>query len=516
MSMSVFLSAGLTSCHSHRSLIPAGMAALVLVLTGFSIAAAPWFSLVAVLCAAMGVVFLHRPAWSLYFLIFILPVSHHTLYIVNPAISRFAVVGEYIDVMTLYLPVIILAGIARVLRSQVRKQPISFGESHLLIPFTILFAYSFMTLFRAPDINHSLIQHTILGSHCLLFYIIIRSIRTTDILRRAMWAVAISGLVQAVVALFLYSLETGSIFHDIALPMGNRLGIWMPTGPLIPGTLLRRLNGTQESHITALMMAVTFPFILGLLTVEKKTGRRLVLMISAAAVCTAEVMALARGGVGAMFMAGLFTAAFLSRMRPWFILFVPAFGIGIIVLILGTTFVCNSLLNTDIKPRLIARTADAGDNVTQQAPQRIHLWKSSLKKLANQPLAGLGAGNMKLLLKAPHAHSIYFSFIFDFGLTGFIVLAWLGLTLINRYLTLPWVQTGDSDVLCVAAFGGLIAVLIHGLIDFEYNTTLPWLYLGLAIAASNLNRRNRQAQGRPPVPESAMTFWFLNPIKGQT
>jgi hypothetical protein len=40
--------------------------------------------------------------------------------------------------------------------------------------------------------------------------------------------------------------------------------------------------------------------------------------------------------------------------------------------------------------------------------------------------------------------------------------------------------------MCVIFLGGLIAMGVHGLVDFEYNTPLIWLYLGMAVATLNL------------------------------
>jgi hypothetical protein len=45
----------------------------------------------------------------------------------------------------------------------------------------------------------------------------------------------------------------------------------------------------------------------------------------------------------------------------------------------------------------------------------------------------------------------------------------------------------------IAFFGGFIAVAIHGLVDFEYNTTSIWVFLGLLVGTFNLLNKEMQA-----------------------
>ena len=44
-------------------------------------------------------------------------------------------------------------------------------------------------------------------------------------------------------------------------------------------------------------------------------------------------------------------------------------------------------------------------------------------------------------------------------------------------------QISYSQIMSIAFGAGLVAIGFHGQFDFEYNTTLLWLYLGLTISA---------------------------------
>lgn len=96
-----------------------------------------------------------------------------------------------------------------------------------------------------------------------------------------------------------------------------------------------------------------------------------------------------------------------------------------------------------------------------------------------------------------HGHSIYFSTVFDFGILGLLVLITTVIILARLFLTSIWFQLSYLQIMGVALLGGLINIGTHGLVDFEYNNPLIWIYLGLTFCTINLIRwegsKNAQA-----------------------
>ena len=87
----------------------------------------------------------------------------------------------------------------------------------------------------------------------------------------------------------------------------------------------------------------------------------------------------------------------------------------------------------------------------------------------------------------PHAHSLYFSFLFDFGVIGFFLMVFLLFTALKEIYLAAIMSQGKVEQTILLSFTAcLIATGVHLLIDGEYNIGLPWFLLGLAMASANL------------------------------
>lgn len=476
-------------------------------LTGLSTALMPWGTLVIVSLTTLFLVMLTWPAAGVYLLIFLVPVTNQFLYFENPSIGWLFVATRNLDALPLYLPFIVMAALAVFLTNRARKTWPAFEDRHFLVPVGVMLVIGFACLFRAPDLNHSLIQYGVLVTNALLFYAVISALNSGVRLKTAVWCIVLSGVLQSLTGLVLYCLEGGLVKSSLDLPLGFSIGIDHALGPLNDVNLFARLSGTQESHTTAMILAATFPMVISLWITQKRLAARFYLLAAGAIILVAEVMTLSRGGMVGIIGGSILTFLLLEKLRPGWIWLSGALVVICVVLIFGTTIVGNYLVGVDVEPRLVARTTEAGTNLAGQAPARLDLWRYSFKAWSTRPILGLGPGNTQLFMRAPHAHSIYFSLVLDFGLAGLLVIAWFGLSLLWRLLFLSWKQATDTQVLHIGTLGGLAAVLVQGLIDFEYNTALVWLYLGIFLAASNLTRKGHPTDThrvRPaPVPRAS-------------
>ncbi len=467
----------------------------------------PWFTLIWASLAALFILMLAFPAFPALLLIFLVPVTSHFLYIENRDYSQLIVGASNIQILPVYSPVILIAALAVFITNRARRHRPTLQERHLFLPLGLLLLVGFLVLFDVYDLAHSTLEYVVLVTHCLLFYVILGTVNSSSRLKTALWCMVVSGLLQSIAGIAFFSYGYGVINTGIDLPFGFSVKMFHQLGPLTPDGLFKRVAGTQASHLTAMMLAATFPMATGLFVVARGWPTRLFLLAAGGIILVVLVMTLSRGGLVGIMAAATVTFLVLEKLRPRWILLWAGLLVTLVVLTFITTLVANSLLKTEVEPRLIARTADAGTSLTEQAPDRIDLWQDSFRDWQKKSYQGLGVGNTKLLQQAPHAHSIYFSFLFDFGVAGCIVLVWFGLTLAGRYLSLPWHQSTDSQVLLVAAHGGLAAVLVHGLIDFEYNTALVWVFLGLALAAGNLRAAEIRNLPVPKVVSAKTASW---------
>jgi O-antigen ligase len=96
---------------------------------------------------------------------------------------------------------------------------------------------------------------------------------------------------------------------------------------------------------------------------------------------------------------------------------------------------------------------------------------------------GLGTGGLRYYKDPlPHAHSIYFSTLFDFGVIGALLLVGLIIALITKLFKLISYQTTYAQIMLVASTGSLLVVGVHGLVDFNYLDYIVWWTLGMVTA----------------------------------
>ncbi len=121
---------------------------------------------------------------------------------------------------------------------------------------------------------------------------------------------------------------------------------------------------------------------------------------------------------------------------------------------------------------------------------RLEIWAIGFDKLINSYGIGMGIGGLKKYLDVPHAHSVYLSVLFDLGFIGLWILIWLITTIANTIRnSIKTCRNPSYRILLWAYGGGLIAVGIHGLSDFEYIFPgffeIP-LFIGLIMATVRL------------------------------
>lgn len=150
--------------------------------------------------------------------------------------------------------------------------------------------------------------------------------------------------------------------------------------------------------------------------------------------------------------------------------------------------------NAETTPDLIDQSTDPATLAF-----RLNVWRVALWMLADFPFTGVGMGtfnDVAALLypfyetQNPGTHNVYLQAGVDLGLPGLIaylallgLVVWAGWQAVRRFK-----ETGQSGpgAIAVGCLSGMIALLVHGLVDNTmWNTRaafLPWLMIGLLAA----------------------------------
>jgi O-antigen ligase len=128
--------------------------------------------------------------------------------------------------------------------------------------------------------------------------------------------------------------------------------------------------------------------------------------------------------------------------------------------------------------QLIARFAGLASTDEISGDTRVQIWSETLRLIAAYPVFGCGLGGyhsafLRYKQVAPastvdFAHNDYLQFLAELGIIGFAIAAALILSVL--FLTLRALSkhtTRQGRALALASIGGLAAILLHSLVDFN-------------------------------------------------
>jgi putative inorganic carbon (HCO3(-)) transporter len=132
--------------------------------------------------------------------------------------------------------------------------------------------------------------------------------------------------------------------------------------------------------------------------------------------------------------------------------------------------------------------------------ERVEIWSRALYAIQDFSFTGVGLGAFNQVIPLlypyfliapsvdiPHAHNLMLQVAVDLGTPGLI--AWLAILMIVMVQTVAVLRRGPSSLWALGAgvLGGLVAMLVHGLLDATLWGTklafLPWLLFALAVLA---------------------------------
>jgi O-antigen ligase len=246
----------------------------------------------------------------------------------------------------------------------------------------------------------------------------------------------------------------------------------------------------------ALYLERTFPLGLALALMGRSTDSRRLNAIGALAVLGAVLLTFSRGAWLLALPAGtLFVLSYAMKGRALRVVLVVA-------VLLAAALAVTGLLPDGLVPDRMAALLNLGQGTTAL---RLKLWRGSLEMLRDHPWRGVGLDNFLYYygdyLQAgaegdrwlSHPHNLLLDFWLRLGLGGVAVLAALviGATRVSRSV-LRSVHNArlfkspeklrDLSVMTVGMVGGLLAALLHGMVDAAFFVVELALWLGFALA----------------------------------
>ncbi len=237
-------------------------------------------------------------------------------------------------------------------------------------------------------------------------------------------------------------------------------------------------------HNFAAFMEMSLCVPLGLMFVGAVGKDRKLLYVTAIALMgIALILSGSRGGLIAL-LAGIFFLIILTTKTKNYNQFILKIALGF--LLVATIVVGSILIGGESSLSRFAETATSDDF----SSNRTHIWNVALSVIANNfPLgAGFGAFGMAYtpfdtlngLGRVEQAHNDYLEVLATAGIVGLI----MGGFFLYKFFRVGFENSNVSNTfrrgICVGAFAGCFAVLVHSLFDFVLHTTaIAFLFLTL-------------------------------------
>ncbi|MBF0319613.1 MAG: O-antigen ligase family protein [Nitrospirae bacterium] len=433
----------------------------------------------------LSFVFSIKPAWGVYFLIFLVPISRDSIYFAFTGAWNFQINDAYTNLIPVFTPVFIFTCIGFLLHKGASLR-MSTARNPANVLFLSMAVYAAFTLFWSDNLPHGLFQYCYLVSNIVLLGIVVSSAANEQTHRKIMWCLLLSCLLQAVLSYVFRFMET-SIFErefigDVIVGVRNYGGLILSAD----GSPVQA-HGLQEAHETSMLMNIFMGVAAGLFLTEKSRGKRVFLAFCFIAGLSVLIGTESRAGAAAFIAMGLFflffyqkTSKALVRSAVIFLAFALVFYVveqKAFSALAGKEETVMRLLMLGQKAIDTGDVIDPGLSVKEgSGPGRRTIWGTGLSGLSGMWPVGLGIGNYKYHYKIPHAHSVPLSLFFDFGLIGLLLFASILYAIAKYYLNIVKLQHTYLQIMSLCLMSTLVAVVVQGCFDFDYTYPIIWLF----------------------------------------
>ena len=357
--------------------------------------------------------------------------------------------------------------------------------------FFLLISWSFISIFLSPHYLHGVFQFTNFLICIILFYIPIKIISKEVILKNAMMAWVLIGTTFALFAIsdriyavyidiltldaFVYSFEH-TILDSLTISFTSTMNHL-------------RASGLHKFDHTSNLLNMTLPVALYFLVIsfEKKNKYKFFYIFCVLSIIVARALIPNKAGVGAFFLMCILFFLMYKSIRKWLVTSMVTVMIIIAIIFLFTNVVFEKATDAGRLTKTVGYNKGSSLNV------RWEWWTEAANMVIDKTGGiGLGMGGFKYHIKAPHPHSVIFSFFFDMGVLGLTFIILLTIFLLKIFYKALFIQNTDLDKCNFFFICGLFSFFIHSLVDFDYNIPEFWLFMGTAFASLNLTQIESQ------------------------
>ena len=364
-----------------------------------------------------------------------------------------------------------LLAVLVVLGRAVLARRVDLPPAHVGVPLVALLVVSAIATAGASDPGTALR----LDAQLVLLVGLVLAVRVATTSPRAVARLALVTVVAGAVtaAWALVSAEQVTAYYGGAVVTGRTRGLF------------------SQPNELGLFCAVLLVVAAGLVAAADRPGRRVLPGAAGLVLLLGLAGSLSRGGwIGAA--TGLAVLAVLApaarRPLAWSVAGVAT--VSTVAAAVGSAF----------SGAFVARLSSLVGGSTNPYDERPLIWAEAWRQASERPVVGHGPGAFPVesadlaqtgvVVDAVHAHGLFLNVAVEFGLVGVLTLLGLmaGLALTARRAATTWRQrgTGPLAVVPTALAAALVAVAVHGLIDYPLRNptvaTTVWLVIGLLVA----------------------------------
>lgn len=363
-----------------------------------------------------------------------------------------------------------------------------------------------LSVIWSPALLFGILTSLFLLFNLLLFYISTAIITDRDILRRAVKAWIIAGVITATGAILSQWIDVSSNIY-LTKTVGFKLAFQ---------ELFGRPSGLAGVDHVAGFMSMAIAMSLGVLTYEKSTKRKFLYSIPILYILYAMILTKTRatliGLMGAYIFFIFIHPHFKRKLIRYSFLFM--FVVLFIVLVGQPGLIDRMLIGFGYTGPLYFSAQDSYSGAEADVAAgvglsgfdvRVYWWKNSLREMIAEPLKllfGLGIGGFIYYSKgSPEVNSVSFAFFYDMGIFGVILfIIFMAILVTNLYHYLKNAdRTSYTYYILLASTTALIADPgIHGLMDYDltsYGSKFFWFPLGFTMAVLNILKKE-EYEGR--------------------
>jgi O-antigen ligase len=350
-----------------------------------------------------------------------------------------------------------------------RDKAPTYGLEYLIGFFMIFCAISFLW---SEDRIHGSVELFILCASLSALILSIAFLKNKQTINIVLWIFIFMGIVNSVIALYsLHSQYEGTVlyqYQDFSLKMTFN-----------PIRLAFKGHGLLPPPATAFFLNLTLFLAFGKLLSSTNLKTRILLFFIIMTIFAGHMTTLSKSALLGLLAGFIFLIINEDTLKKWF--FTSAF---ILIAVIVFSFVISHIDTLYKTINYGVFRAVSPSEGTTSLSTRITFWTIGTDLLIKSDGLGTGIGGYKQNnVFWPHAHSIYFSTLFELGFIG--LWAWLFILgeVLRRLLnSLKKCTDKYWRSILLGYIGGYISMLITGLFDFEYEYSIIWLYIGIGIA----------------------------------